>query len=120
MSISINTSFIPYKLDLHEKKPVRMDIEVINRYAAQKKVLIEVNAGPQIGFNKTSTQKEKYELGLMKPGESKAIKLDVVPKNFALRGEQPIEVIATEITVEESGYAYPSKKFRKTTSIQLK
>ncbi len=120
MSIAINTNFVPYKLDLQDKRPVQMSIEVINRYLAQKKVILELMASNQIGLNKTSAQKERFELGLIQPGENKIIKVDVHPKNFAQKGEENILITATEITVEETGYSYPSKKFRKNASIQLK
>lgn len=120
MSIAINTHFVPFKLDLQEKKPVRMDVEVINRYLEPKKVRIEIIAGNQLGLNKTIAPKEKFELGVLNPGENKTIKIDVFPKNFAFKGEQEISVIATEITLEESGYAYPSKKFKKTVELQIK
>ena len=120
MSIAINTNFVPFKLDLQEKKPVRMDIEVINRYLEPKKIRIEIVAGSQLGLNKTSSEKENFELGVLNPGENKMINLDVFPKNFAIKGEQKIGVIATEITIEKSGYAYPSKKFRKIVELQIK
>ncbi|MBU2099703.1 hypothetical protein KKG83_07545 [Candidatus Micrarchaeota archaeon] len=120
MSISINTNFVPFVMDLKDKRPVRMEVEVINRYDKPKKVNLEVIASNQVGFNKTCTQKEEFKLGLLNPGESKKIKLDVMPKNYTAKGEENISVIATEITVEESGYTYPSKKFRKNTSIKIK
>jgi uncharacterized membrane protein len=120
MSISINTHFVPYKLDLKERKPVQLDVEIINRYSTQKKIVLEVLAGNQIGLNKTGSQKEKFELGLLHPGENRTIKLDVIPKNFAMKGEENILITATEITVEETGYSYPTKKFKKNISIELK
>ena len=97
-----------------------MDIEVINRYMEPKKVRIEVIAGNQLGLNKIIAEKEKFELGLLNPGETKTIQLDVFPKNYAIKGEQRIGIVATEITVEESGYAYPSKKFKKIVELQIK
>ena len=120
MSIAINTHFVPFKLDLQEKKPVRMDVEVINRYLEPKKVRIEIIAGNQLGLNKTNATKENFELGVLNPGENKTVKLDVFPKNYAVRGEQKIGIVATEITLEESGYAYPSKKFKKIVELQIK
>ncbi len=120
MSISINTSFLPFKLDLKEKKPVRMDIEVINRYDKPKKVILELLASSQIGFNKTSATKEKYEIGLLEPGQSKNIKIDIFPKNFAIKREEVISITATEITIEDSGYSFPSKKFKKNVGLEIK
>ncbi len=120
MSIAINTHFVPFKLDLQEKKPVRMNIEVINRYPQEKKVRLEIIAGNQLGLNKTNAEKEQIELGKLNSGETKTINIDVFPKNYAIKGEQEIAVIATEITIEESGYSYPSKKFKKTVELQIK
>ena len=120
MSIAINTHFVPFKLDLQEKKPVRMGVEIINRYLEPKKVRIEIIAGNQLGLNKTSATKENFELGVLNPGENKTINLDVFPKNYAIKGEQKIGIIATEITLETSGYAYPSKKFKKIVELQIK
>jgi len=120
MSISINTVFVPYSIDLQERKPVQLDVEVINRYNAPKKVNLELIASSQIGFNKTLSSSEKFELGLIKTGENKIVKLDVIPRNFAAKGEERIAIIATEITVEETGYSYPSKKFRKIVGVKLR
>ncbi len=120
MSIAMNTHFFPYKIDLQDRQPVRMDIEVINRYTEPKRVNLEVLASNQIGLNKTLAQKEKYELGKMNAGESKTVKLDVIPKNFAMQGQEEIHVIATEITLEETGYSFASKKFRKRVGIEIK
>ncbi|MFH1895118.1 MAG: hypothetical protein ABIJ74_00845 [archaeon] len=120
MSISINTEFIPYAINLQDKKPVELNIEVINRYNAPKKVNLEITATNQIGFNKTLSSIEKFELGLIKPGENRVVKVSVAPKNFAAKGEEKISIMATEITVEETGYSYPSKKFRKLIDIKLK
>jgi len=120
MSIAINTHFVPFKLDLQEKKPVRMDVEVVNRYLEPKKVRVEIIAGNQLGLNKTIAAKENFEIGLLSPGETKTIQLDVFPKNYSVKGEEKIGIIATEITIEQSGYAYPSKKFKKIVELQIK
>jgi len=120
MSISINTSIVPYKIDLMDKRPVQLDIEIINRSDTQKRVVLELIASNQIGLNNDFTAKEKIETKLLKAGENEKITRDIVPKKYAVKGEEIIAIIATEITVENSGYSYPSKKFRKTITIPLK
>lgn len=89
--LSINTNFHPFRMNLKNKEPVQLTVEIINRGQKEKMLSLQLALARELSLDKSgivNTATKKIES--LKPGESKIFYFDIYSKVMTRPGEKDV------------------------------
>ena len=121
MTLLINTHFFPFRMDLRERKPVQLTVEISNKYDKAKIVTLEVFLPRSLGFDKAglkSIEQRKFEE--LQAKKAKTYYFDIYPKTLTDRGEHLIRIKVTEYMDEGKEQKYIAREYTKNLELTAK
>ena len=121
MSISIKSYFYPFRLDLRDKKPVQLSIELVNRYEQPKRISLEVITPRNLTLDKEMKKTgELKRIDKILPKERKAFEFEIHAKPFIKPGEHSIGIKVMEHFDDYIDYKYVAKSYTKIVDLTVK
>lgn len=104
-------------MSLHDKKPVQLGLEIVNRENEAKMLSLVITISNQLSFDKSGFKtEEKMLLETMQPNEKRKIFLDIFSKPITRQGEQPIRIKVLE---HYNDYKYVVKETKLDTGLRV-
>lgn len=115
--LSINTYMHPFRLNLKDKAPVELKIELKNRSDEDKMVSVVLDLPKALSLDKSgiSSDSEK-RLGMLKPKEEKVLYYQIYPKNKTGIGRYTGELKLNE---HYRNYNYVIKEYKKKIEVKV-
>ncbi|MEW6295580.1 MAG: hypothetical protein AB1467_04775 [Candidatus Diapherotrites archaeon] len=121
MTILINSHFFPFRLDLRERKPVQLTVELANKYNKAKLLTMEILLPRSLAFDKAGLkgieQRKFEEIGARK---TKTYYFDIYPKTLTDEGEHQIRIKVAEYMNEGKEQKYVAKEYKKDLELTVK
>lgn len=117
MSLSILTSFYPYRLVLKRKEPVELKVQLKNVGDKQKMISMHMLADKNLAFDKTGLKNNIMEkIDALMPSEKREFTYTVFPKQFASPGKYKLSLKAME---HYQSYKYSEKEYSKEIELTV-
>jgi uncharacterized membrane protein len=113
--LRISSLFSPYKLILHEGKPVTLEVTVKNTAPEKKLVSVTVEVPYDLALNSGGfMRRQEQRIGEMEPDEERTLIFHIFARPTTEPGEYPIKITATE---HVDDYTYVASEYTKTTRL---
>lgn len=117
MSISIKTEVFPYRLRLQEKQPGELFIMISNNFSEPKTLSMTLDLPEEVAFDKVGLRRGmEKKLDVLKPGETKSIRLPLFATNHADYGLYSGKLIVLE---HAKNYDYVLHKYSKELNFRV-
>lgn len=117
MSVSINTTFHPFRMVLAKREPVQLGIELINRGDEAKKLTLDLSLTRQLALDKAGLKNVALErIERLEPNERKHYYFEVFPKQMTHEGEQAVRINVLE---HYNDFKYVQREYKKNIPLTV-
>jgi len=97
MTISIATTFHPFRLVLSRKKPIELTIELVNRKDKDTMMTLQIMLSKQLSLDKSGLiSNDVKRIDKLEPDNKKRFVFDIYPKPYVEAGEYPVRIKVLE------------------------
>ncbi len=117
MTITISTSFVPYKLIMHSGRPVTLEVRIRNNSQEKKLMSVGVDVPPELSLNASGYAHHKEErIGEIAPGKEVLVRFLIYPRPTTPPGRYPIVL---RIMEHEGTYQLIASESQKQLVLQV-